>query len=233
MKRLLSATSIFAIAIALMFGMSACTQNGTTTPSDDIFSQALFMSAGDYVEPIQYSECQLDRDPMLLNEVTPERVQNGMLFGGKEPALPLGQILRQLKLTPEQLEQVKAIMLTHRDCQRTARIAFHEAIQGLLEEAAAARQEVRAKLDAGEITLEEARAQIKAINEKLRSDIQESGELEKLQAALKACNDTMIDAIRSILTDEQKDLFDKWLEFIKNRKGNGGRGGFGTGTGRP
>lgn len=229
MKQLLTATSLFAIAIAVMLGMNACTQNGTTTPSDDIFSQALFMSAGDFVEPIQYSECQLDRDPMLLNEVTPEKVQNGMLFGGKEPALPLGQILRQLKLTPEQVEQVKAIMLTHRDCQRTARIAFHQAIQKFIEEAAAARLEVKAKVDAGEITLEQARTMIKAINEKLRQNIQESGELEKLQVSLKACNETMINAIRSILNDEQKARFDKWLEFMKNRKGNGGNGGIGTG----
>lgn len=232
MKRLLSATSLFAITIALLFGMSSCTQNGTT-PSDDIFSQALFMSAGDYVEPIQYSECQLDRNPMLLNEVTPERVRNGMLFGGKEPALPLGQILRQLKLSPEQVEQVKAIMLTHRDCQRAARIAFHQAIQSYIEAAAAERQAVKAKLDAGEITIEPARAEIKAINEKLRADIQQTGELEKLQAALKGCNETMINAIRLILNDDQKARFDKWLEFIKNRKGNGGKGGFGTGTGRP
>lgn len=230
MKRLLTATSLFAITIALMFGMSACTQNGTT-PSDDIFNQTLFMSAGDYIENIQYAECQLDRDPMLLNEITQERMQNGMLFGGKEPMLPIGQVLRQLKLTPEQVEQVKAIMLTHRDCERTARIAFHEAIQSYMEQAALARQEVKAKYDAGEITIEEARAAIKAINEKLRADVQASGELEKLQEALKGCTETMLNAIRSILTDDQKDRFDKWLELMKNRRGNGGKGGFGPGTG--
>lgn len=230
MKRLLSTTSLFAIAIAILFGMSSCTQNGTT-PSDDIFSQTLFMSAGDYIEDIQYAECQLDRDPMLLNEITQERMQNGMLFGGKEPVLPLGQILRQLKLTPEQIEQVKAIMLTHRDCERTARIAFHQALQSYFEAAAAARLEVKTKLDAGEITPEEARIAIKAINEKLRADVQASGEIEKLQAALKGCTDTMIDAIKSILTDEQKVRFDKWLELMKDRKGKGGMGGFGPATG--
>lgn len=227
MKRLLTATSLFAIAIAIMLGMSACTQNGTT-PSDDIFNQTLFMSAGNYIENVEYAECNLDRDPMILNEITNERIQNGMLYGGKQPMLPLGQILRQLQLTPEQVEQVQAIMLTHRYCQRTARIAFHEALQSYFEAAGLARQEVRAKLEAGEITLEEAWAAIKAINEKLRADIQESGELEKLQAALKGCTDTMIDAIKSILNDDQKARFDKWVELMKDRKGNTGRGGFGS-----
>ncbi len=229
MKRLTTLTSLFAIAIAIMFGMSACTQNGTT-PSDDIFNQTLFMSAGTFVEDIQYAECQLDRDPMLLNEITQERVQTGMLFGGKQPVLPIGQVLRQLQLTPEQVEQVKAIMLVHRDCQRAARIAFHEALQSYMESAAAARLEVKAKLDAGEITPEEARAAIKDINAKLKADIEATGELEKLQAALKGCTDTMLNSIRSILTEDQKVRFDKWLELIKSREGKGGKGGFGTGN---
>lgn len=230
MKRLLSLTSLFAITIAMILGMSACTQNGTT-PSDDVFSHALFMSAGDYIENIEYLEAQIDRDPMILNEITHERVQNGMLFGGKEPVLPLGQILRQLKLTPDQVEQVKAIMLVHRDCERAARIEFHQALQAFFEAAAAARLEVKTKLDAGEITPEDARAQIKAINEKLRADVQASGELEKLQAKLKACTETMLREIRNVLNDDQKVRFDKWLELIKAKYGNGGKGSFGPSTG--
>lgn len=225
MKRLLTATSLFAIAIAIMFGMSSCTQNGTT-PSGDIFNQTLFMSAGDYIDNIQYLEASLEKGPVLLNEVTTEKIQNGMLFGGKEPMLPLGQILRQLKLTPEQVEQVKAIMLVNRDCQRAARVAFHQALQAQFEAAALARQEVKAKLDAGEITPEQARLDIRAINDRLKEAIKASGELEKLQAALKICNDEMLRAIKGILTPEQNERFQKWLEMMKDRKGSGGTGGF-------
>lgn len=230
MKRLLTATSLFAIVIAMIFGMSSCTES-TTTPSNDVFSQALFMSAGDYIEDIQYAECQLNKDPMILNEITNEKMQNGMLFGGKEPMLPLGQILRQLKLTPEQVEEVKAIMLIHRDCVREARIAFHHALQAFFEEAAAARQEVKAKVDAGEMTPEDARVAIRAINEELRAKVNQSGEIEKLQIALKDCTENMLRAIRGKLSDEQKARFDKWVELMKNRKGNGGKGSFGPATG--
>lgn len=216
---------LFAILmVSLMFSVSSCTKNPTDPIETGTYEEVFdFVSAGDYVEDISIQGVSLENPMALENEVTPALVEEGRLFGGREPQFTFRFIFKQLQLTEEQLALVKVVMTDHRDCEKAARIAFHTAIAEIIADANVQRQTIIQQVKDSAITREEARELLRALNEETKANIEESGAVEELQAALKDCTETMIASMHEILDDNQDIIFDRWLEMMKDHR-TGGRG---------
>lgn len=224
MKKSIKMFTILFVA-TLVVGLTSCTKDNPV--STDNGTTLDYVSAGTYVEPIQLSDATLDKEITLQNEITPEAVEKGTMFGGPKPMFNFREIFSKLKLTDEQKAQIQAIMKAHSDCERAARMAYHTTIAGILADANAQRRAILEDLKAGNIDMKEAATLLKALNEDTRARIKESGALEALQATLKDCTETMISDIMKVLDDNQKALFQEWLTRIKNGGGKPGPGGKG------
>lgn len=220
MKRL----SVLAVAI-LAFGLfvfSACNKldNPVNPNTESLVFNANIPFETELNIPSDLSEATLERPAMLLfpkdDPLYPERPIKYMV--------PLGRILRELNLTEEQVAQIREFMLAYRDCVKNAMIALRESERQILENANQERQRVMEQLRNGEIDKDQARQLMRQINERTREALMNNPVRERVLQQLKDCWDTLIANIKSILTDEQKALFDELLAKYKNNRGGKGSG---------
>ncbi len=139
----------------------------------------------------------------------PDSLRNGGRPDSLGHLLPINyeRIIKQLNLTPEQDALVRLCFSAYRDCSRDADARYRTARQ----EAAGAYQtaiaEIQRKVSAGEITREEARAQINALNTAYRQQV---GDLEKAyRSALDGCNSEFKSCVASHLTAEQLAVWER------------------------
>ncbi len=130
---------------------------------------------------------------------------------GPQVRHPFGRLLNALNLTEEQRAQVAELLKSHKACADEAMAVLKEYTSGLMENARAARKEILAKVESGEMTREEARAAIRALNERLRNALKESGIRERVREMMKSCDDTFLRALAQILTEEQRAILDRYL----------------------
>lgn len=121
------------------------------------------------------------------------------------------RIFRCLELTDEQMELVKGFLSGHKDCVSPIIDSLRASEKPLLEAARAAHQEVIAKYRAGEITKEEARAELRAIHARLREALQNNPVKAWAQEALQNCRNELMRQIRSVLTEDQQAIWDEWV----------------------
>lgn len=139
----------------------------------------------------------------------PDSVRNGGRPDSLGHLLPINyeRIIKQLNLTPEQDALVRLCFTAYRDCSRDADARYRSARQGAAEAYQAAIAEIQRKVSAGEITREEARAQINALNATYR---QQAGELERAyRSALDSCNSEFRSCVASHLTAEQLAVWER------------------------
>jgi Spy/CpxP family protein refolding chaperone len=118
-----------------------------------------------------------------------------------------------LKLTPDQLTQVKAFMRAHIECEFGWLKQLRESQRAIVKDANEKRRDVIQNLKDSIITPEEARAQIKEINIATREALKNNPLNEEVRKGLKDCMDKFFADISSILTPEQ---LVKWNRFIAN-----------------
>jgi hypothetical protein len=112
-----------------------------------------------------------------------------------------GRILGQLDLTADQTTAIEACFADYRTCARTAADAYRTARgerHDVLQDAIA---QVRADLEAGTITEEEARAAVRELIGGYRTDIAALNDTFK--AAVQSCQDALDTCIEGNLTAEQ------------------------------
>lgn len=124
---------------------------------------------------------------------------------------PFGRLLNALELTEEQRAQVAELLKSHKDCAGEALALMKEHNQAIMEKARAARAEILAQVEAGTMTREEARAAIRALNERVRNALRNSDLRERVREMLKSCDAEFLRGLRQILTPEQQVIFDRWL----------------------
>ncbi len=121
----------------------------------------------------------------------------------------LHRILSQLGLTEEQAVAIRECFAAHHECAKAATESYRTALEALRSDLNQARRDLKAKVEAGEITQEEARASYKALIDGFRA------QGEELRAAhgtaMRACEAELIDCIKSNLTAEQTTKFDRLL----------------------
>lgn len=227
---------IWAAALSLVLMISTgCTETSTTSPEDDglaLYSSSTESSDG-LLLPMNVEDATLDNAMMVSSNANDfcdnaggEVRDNGR--DRKPHPGPFDRLLRALKLTTEQQAQVREFLAAHKECVSSAMQVMREATSEIIEGANAARQEVLAKLQAGEITREEARAAIREINQRAREAIKNSDVVARVREMLKSCDEEFIAKLKQILTEDQLALLDRWL----NSRGNGGGNPTGSGERR-
>ncbi|MBU3740966.1 MAG: hypothetical protein FGM24_01650 [Candidatus Kapabacteria bacterium] len=205
------------------FGLVGCSE--AVAPADDMpMALATATIPALDVEEAVVNDATIDM-PMQLERPAGDRKRQN--FGG---------LLKALNLTAEQQTAVKDLLAQHEDCAKAVRDALRASEQALMEPFKAQRDEVKAKLAAGEITREEARALIGEINAAAREALKNNPEREAAKAAMQACRDSFLAALRALLTPEQSAILDQWIadpSAFGPGKGDrhGDKGGKGPGKG--
>ncbi len=130
---------------------------------------------------------------------------------GKMPHHPFSRLIKALNLTDDQASQVRGFLADHDTCVHAAMGDLHATMREIIARAKAARLEVLAALQAGDITREEAREKIRAINAAARDSLKNSDVRNKTREAMKACDDEFLASLKSILTEEQLAILERFL----------------------
>ncbi|MBI2794288.1 MAG: hypothetical protein HYX66_06545 [Ignavibacteria bacterium] len=130
---------------------------------------------------------------------------------GKMLSHPFGRLLKALNLTDDQVSQVRGFLADHDTCVRAAMGDFKASMRGIIARAKAARAEVLAALQAGDITREQAREKIRAINADARAALKNSDARNQAREAMKACDDEFLASLKGILTEEQLAILERYL----------------------
>jgi len=123
----------------------------------------------------------------------------------------LGQILPDLNLSDAQLTAIQDLMDSYRASIEEPLQAFRAAIQSILDDARAERQAIIDSVQAGDLTRDEARELIHALNESKRAAIQATPEAEAARALICESKLDLFDAVRNILDADQQATWDAWV----------------------
>ncbi len=113
-----------------------------------------------------------------------------------------------MKLTDEQKRAMAQARAAYLRCSQTAREIISEIHKTIFGAANGERQEIIAKLRAGELTREEALTQIKALRLRLMKELESNPELQRAMLSLKACQEQLRNDMNEILKKDQKDKID-------------------------
>jgi len=112
-----------------------------------------------------------------------------------------GDIISKLHPTKEQDSAIRMCFRDLNDCTRSAAMRYRDALKGLRDSLQAALREIRAAVDAGRITRDEAKARIDRLTAQYRRD---AGALEAAyRQAVDTCRQEFERCVASHLTPEQ------------------------------
>lgn len=230
-KRNLMTTLFVATMAAISFGLTACSDNGVT-PVDPAGIRVDMSTSFDLnAFPTEFTDASLDQP--MVERPDPNK--------GRPVRTPFTEILGRLNLSAEQRGTVGRLLNAHNDCVKSALEALRAAEKAILEAAKAREREIKQQVRDGAITREEARTQLRALNQRTREALKTLPGREEARAAIKACDDAFIAALRGVLNERQITMLDAWLASRVgggkgprggDSTGNGGRGPNGGGTGR-
>ena len=132
---------------------------------------------------------------------------------------PFGKLLRALELNERQQAAAKEMLREHNDCVKSAIALYREHMKGLFMRARAARQEIIAAAKAGELTREEAREKIMALNKALRAHLKDSDIRARVKEMMNDCDARFLRSLHSILDEGQQATLKRWL-MAKDARGD-------------
>ncbi len=210
---------VLAILAIGIISFVACnrTSDPVSTSTEDLVFAANIPDETEMTVAADMTECTMEQPVALMfpkdDPLYPERPIKFMV--------PLGRILFQLNLTDEQKEQIKGFILEYRDCVKQALQALRESERAIIQNANEQRRQVLDSLKNGFYDRQTAWQRLRQINEETRQALMNNPVRETALQQLKDCYNTLIENIKSVLTDEQKALFDELLAKYKDRRGMG------------
>jgi Spy/CpxP family protein refolding chaperone len=127
----------------------------------------------------------------------------------------LGWILRKLDLTDDQKTKVGDLVKAYHESMKLLVQEFRDANKPIVESTNTERKAILESLKAGTITREEAKNQLKALNERTRKAIDENPKSIEIRKKMCELTQKLLDDIKKLLTDEQKT---KWDLFTRGMK---------------
>lgn len=210
------------LLLVVSISLTSCQKEDPLSTSDEL---AYLSFTSDELLEAEVTDCSLDKNAGIslisLNGDVEERIGRGHSFmkrNGRNP-IRFEQIFRQLNLTAEQKTQLKALLVSHKECVKSSREAFLVANEEALTTAKTAREYIVNELKAGNITREEANEAIKEINKTLKEAIKNNTENEDIKLSIENCLKSLDESIEAILTQEQ---LEKWTKFKDTRPGRRG-----------
>ena len=213
-KRNLMTTLFVATMAALTFGLTACTENGAGPVDPAGITVDMSTSFDLNAFPIEFTDASLDQP--MMERPDPNK--------GRPVRTPFADILRRLNLSEDQQSAVQGLLASHNDCVKSALEALRAAEKAILEAAKAEAEAIKQQAKDSVITREEARTQLRALNQRTREALKSLPGREEARAAIKACDDAFIAALRGILDENQTAMLDRWLASRGQKPGDGGRG---------
>lgn len=201
------------VTAACLMVFTGCTDAVTTQPSD-VAGEALtsgYEPTADLIIPSDIYDGSVENEVRVKENPRDFRDKND----DRRPRFlhgPFDRLLRALKLTEEQKGQVGEFLAAHKECVGAAMQVLRDHVSTIMEEANQARADVIEKLRAGEITREEARAAIREINQRAREALKNSDVIARVREMLKACDEEFIEKLKGILTPEQLEILQRWLD---------------------
>ncbi len=122
----------------------------------------------------------------------------------------LGCILRKLHLTREQWDSVKTYLREYRACTWEVRDSVRRAARPILEEYRQQLREILQQYRNGEINRDSLFALIRELRQSLVEAFSDLRQWARQQ--MENCKEVLFEKIRSILTDEQKEIWDEWVD---------------------
>ena len=121
--------------------------------------------------------------------------------------MPLDGVIRQLGLSAEQDSLIRLCFAAQRECKTGAEAAYMAARRPLCDSLQATLRGIRAAVEAGTITRQEASAQLRAADQAYRASV---ASIEAAyRAALDACQQDFDACVRSHLTPDQAQTWDR------------------------
>lgn len=222
--RNLMTSLLVATMAAVSFGLTACSDNGVT-PVDPAGIRVDMSTSFDLnAFPTEFADASLDQP--MMERPDPNK--------GRPVRTPFGDLLRRLNLSPEQTTAVNALLASHNDCVKAALEALRAAEKAIIDAAKAEEKAIKQQVKDSVITRDEARTQLRALNQRTREALKTLPGRDAARAAVKACDDAFIAALRGVLDEKQVGILDSWIKMRGSKSGDGGRGprgGDSTGTG--
>jgi len=128
----------------------------------------------------------------------------------------LGEILKRLTLTEEQILQIRELMLVHRECIQEPLAAIRETSRALIHEANQERLAIINALRNGEIDHAEAQEQMESLNQRTCERIRENLHNQEQKEALCDCKEALFDDIQSLLEADQLALWVEWVAELED-----------------
>lgn len=216
-------------AVAFVFGVfSGCTDSPTSTNNDSFDKAGTVASTsitdqmvndmlyGDPTDPPPPPRMPPGGDTNRPPMPPPPRGGDTMRpplpppTGGDMRAKPFDRILRALRLTDAQKEAVKVCLDDFQACAKANMDTYRDARKELMDEFRTTAQGIRAALQAGTITTEEARTQMRAAMVALREAMKPID--EAMRAGMQSCHTALDECIHPILTPEQWAL---WQRLVR------------------
>ncbi len=133
------------------------------------------------------------------------------------PNGPFQKIFAKMKLDSLQKEAIKILIDSHRSCEKDAVTALKAAQLPFIQTGNEMRNSILTSLKAGEITKEEAKAQLTELNASIRALMEADPAVQAALAQLKNCFDTLLASIREVLTPEQQILWDEFVAKLATK----------------
>jgi len=213
------------ISAIVLLGFTACQEldnpidTGTTPEYSIVLNDAVEID-GD-LATTEVVECTLETGAFIPGD---QSIFENCRFDGKDmgKGFPprrgnlkdrpmVGKVMREMELTEAQIAQLKEFNLAHRDCIQLIMKTWREAVAPIMEKANAERKLIMDDLKAGTITRKEAGDKLKALNEAMRAEIDALRMKDTIKAAIEDCNKKFIADIKSILTEEQLVIWEKYF----------------------
>ncbi|HOI30539.1 MAG TPA: hypothetical protein PLZ15_12350 [Melioribacteraceae bacterium] len=127
----------------------------------------------------------------------------------------LGMIFRKLNLDETQRAAVKELIKGYHESLKPLLIEFRAANEAIVKEANEKRKEIMTNLRNGEITRQEASAQLFRLNRATRDKIKDNPESLRIADEICRLNSKLLEDIESLLNNEQKV---KWEQMVQRLK---------------
>ncbi len=127
----------------------------------------------------------------------------------------LGHIFRRLNLDESQRASVRELIKAYHESLKPLIIEFRTANEAVVKEANEKRKEVMASFRNGDITRQQAAAQLLRLNKDTRDKIKNNPESLRIADEICRLNSKLLEDIESLLNDEQKV---KWEQMIQRLK---------------
>jgi len=219
-----------ALALTFMLGISSCNKNeGPTDSSWSMYDAPAWQipepdnSAADIVEGTLEKPFDLVAAGEDMRFCDNTGMYNNRKFQEKRKFMPLAKILRALQLDETQREQVKGFMFDFRLCHKEAMLALRESEKAILEPFNEQRRLIYEAYKNGDITREEAAAQLKTLAQEVRQALKDNPARLVACEAMKECRRILLANIGSILNEEQLAKWEEWLAKLPEIDCNGVR----------